>query len=70
VTNASESPLRPVANLCASGACPTVYQADSGSLVVQGFSVSASEVGVDLRAGESLVEIPAALLAEALRNLG
>jgi hypothetical protein len=37
--------------------------------VVQGFSVSAGQVGVDLPAGESLVEIPAALLAEALRNL-
>jgi hypothetical protein len=32
--------------------------------------VSAGQAGVDLPAGESLVEIPAALLAEAVRNLG
>lgn len=70
MTNTSNSPLRPIANICSSGACPTVYQADSGNLVVQGFSVSAGQAGVDLPAGESLVEIPAALLAEAVRNLG
>jgi hypothetical protein len=66
----SLTPLRPIANLCTSGACPTVYQSASGGLVVQGYIVSADDAGVDLSEGESLVEVPAALLAEALRNLG
>lgn len=64
------APLRPVANKCASGSCPTVYaSADPGSLVVQGFAVSAEQAGIDVPDGEMLVEIPVALLAEAFRNL-
>jgi hypothetical protein len=66
----SMTPLRPIANVCASSSCPTVYETGSGSLVVQGYVVTAEQAGVDLPAGESLVEIPAELLAEALRNLG
>jgi hypothetical protein len=62
--------LRPIANLCTSGGCPTVYQAGPTALVVQGYSIEPGHVGVDLAPGEALVEIPAALLAEALRNLG
>lgn len=65
----SITPLRAVANLCASGSCPTVYQSGSGSLVVQGFTVSAEQAGIDVPAGETLVEIPFELLTEALRNL-
>jgi hypothetical protein len=61
--------LRAVANLCASGSCPTIYQSESGTLVVQGYTVSAGEAGIALPAGETLVEIPRDLLAEALRNL-
>ena len=62
--------LHPVANVCNSGSCPTVY-VDPGTdkLIVQGFSVSAEHRGIDLPAGEALVEIPKELLAEALRNL-
>jgi hypothetical protein len=63
-------PLRVVANACNSGACPTVYQSGTGTLVVQGYAVSANRAGIDLPAGELLVEIPADLLAEAVRNLG
>jgi hypothetical protein len=67
--------LRPIANLCTSGSCPTIYEngideAGSKSVVVQGFVVSADQAGVELPTGEALVRIPAALLAEALRNLG
>jgi hypothetical protein len=47
-----------------------VYQSATGGLLVQGFSVSGEQAGVELPPGESLVEIPVALLAEALRNLG
>jgi hypothetical protein len=46
-----------------------VYQSSSGSLVVQGFAVSAEQSGIDVPTGEMLVEIPFELLAEALRNL-
>lgn len=65
------APLRPVANSkCNSGACPTVYVSGSGSLVVQGYVVSPERAGIELPEGEMLVEIPAELLAEAVRNLG
>jgi len=60
---------RAVANLCNSGACPTVYDSGPTSVVVQGFKVSADRVGIDLPEGETLVEIPRELLVEALRNL-
>lgn len=61
--------LRPVANICTAGSCPTVYDSGTGTLIVQGFTVSALRSGIDLPAGEALVEIPKELLAEALRNL-
>lgn len=63
--------LRPVANRCSAGSCPTVYATGSGSdtLVIQGFAVSAERAGIDVPAGEGLVEIPFELLTEALRNL-
>lgn len=63
------APLRAVANLCASGSCPTVYQSNSGTLVVQGYPVAAEHAGIDVPDGEMLVEIPFDLLAEAFRNL-
>ncbi|GAA3928032.1 hypothetical protein [Actinoplanes auranticolor] len=63
------APLRPVANLCTAGSCPTVYASESGTLVVQGYAVSAERAGVELPDGEILVEIPLALLTEAARNL-
>ena len=66
---ASLAPLRPVANRCASGQCPTVYASGSGTLVVQGYAVSAERAGIDVPDGEMLVEIPFELLADAVRNL-
>ncbi|MEV4352416.1 hypothetical protein AB0J83_48825 [Actinoplanes sp. NPDC049596] len=60
--------LRVIANKCTSGMCPTVYQTDVGSLVVQGYAVSAELSGIDLPAGEQLVEIPFELLDEVVRN--
>jgi hypothetical protein len=56
-----------VLTLCGSNTCPTIYKSDQGTLVIQGYSVSASHAGVDLPDGEQLVEIPAELLAEAAR---
>ena len=59
--------LKLVMTLCGSNTCPTIYRSDRGTLVVQGYSVSASRSGVDLPEGEQLVEIPAELLTEAAR---
>jgi hypothetical protein len=61
--------LQPVANICTSGSCPTVYRSATGTFVVQGYAVSAERAGVELPDGEFLVEIPAELLAEAARSL-
>jgi hypothetical protein len=66
----SAARLRPIANLCTASSCPTVYlDADSGTLVVQGFDVSPSHEGVEVPTGESLVRVPVELLVEAVRNL-
>lgn len=50
---------------CKDGDCPAVYRTDRGSVAVQGYRVPhpAPE-------GEAVVEIPAELLAEAMRALG
>ena len=55
--------------MCTAGNCPTVYVSGTGSLVVQGYALSADHAGVQLPAGENLVEIPVDLLMEAVRNL-
>jgi hypothetical protein len=47
---------------CEAGTCPAVYETDRGTLVVQGAIVADAE-GVDVPSGETLVEVPAALLA-------
>jgi hypothetical protein len=58
--------LTVVAKSCSAGACPTIYRTGSGSVVVQGYVVSAPQAGVDVPEGEALVEIPAELLTEDL----
>ena len=67
------TPLRPIANRCQAGNCPTVYVTGSGSnpgtVVVQGYVVSAEQAGLDVPDGEMLVEIPFDLLTEAARQL-
>jgi hypothetical protein len=65
------APLRAVANMCAAGSCPTVYEIDPDSdmVAIQGFAMSAEHVGIDLPDGELLVRIPYGLLLEAVRNL-
>lgn len=68
----SLAPLRAVANQCANSSCPTVYisgSSGSGTVVVQGYTVSAERAGITVPDGETLVEIPFDLLAEAVRNL-
>ncbi len=57
--------LEHVVSLCGTGTCPTVYQTDRGTLLIQGYAVSAEEAGIDLPAGELLVEIPTHLVEAA-----
>lgn len=61
--------LEIVTTYCGSNTCPTVYRSDKGTLVVQGYTVTGDQAGVDLPDGEMLVEIPAELLREAVRLL-
>ncbi|MFI5895818.1 hypothetical protein ACIA5D_37550 [Actinoplanes sp. NPDC051513] len=63
-------PLTFLTKLCAGGSCPTVYRTDRGTYVVQGYALTAEAAGLDLPAGEQLVEIPAELLAEAVKAAG
>lgn len=60
--------VRKIAGTCHDGACPTVYLSDSGSVVVQDYTVSHAE-GLTLAEGEQAVEIPADLLRAALEGL-
>jgi hypothetical protein len=52
-----------ISTLCGAGSCPTVYRTNRGTLVVQGRTLDAGSVGIALSSGETLVEIPAGLLA-------
>jgi len=64
-----ELKLQLLTSLCESASCPTIYQSDRGTLVVQGYVVSAERAGVEVPAGEQLVEIPVELLAAAARTV-
>jgi hypothetical protein len=48
--------------MCRDGTCPTIYETDRGTIVVQGYVVTDGEVIPP--EGEALVEIPAELLRE------
>ena len=54
---------------CRLGNCPTIYRTNRGTFIVQGYAVTAEQAGVDLPAGELLVEIPLDLLAGVIRIL-
>jgi hypothetical protein len=66
-----ENPLNLImmATSCNSGACPTFYASDRNTLVVQGYEIDPSQAGLNVPAGEKLVEIPIDLLREAARLL-
>jgi hypothetical protein len=59
----------PLASVCSDASCPTVYVTNRGSLVIQGYPVSASEAGIDLPPSELLLEIPQGLLESAAQAL-
>ena len=61
--------LQLIASACGSASCPTVYRSDRGTLVVQGYPITAEQAGVDLPPGEMLVEIPIDLLTSAARSV-
>ena len=50
---------------CGRDDCPTVFRTDRGTLAIQGYNVDHHTPE-----GESVVEIPEALLREAVRALG
>jgi hypothetical protein len=52
---------------CGGGECPTVYKTNYGTLVVQGYPFAPAQAGVEIPAGEQMVEIPADLLADYVR---
>jgi hypothetical protein len=52
-------------NGCGNGDCPTIYTTDRGTIAVQGYDVERVTPS-----GESVVEIPEAVLREAVRALG
>jgi hypothetical protein len=56
-----------ITKVCGGGSCPTVYRTDRDTFLVQGYAVTPETAGVDVPAGEQLVEIPMELLAEAYR---
>lgn len=47
---------------CGNGPCPAVYETENGTIVVQGFVVSAGSAGVEFPPGEAAVEIPRDIL--------
>jgi hypothetical protein len=56
--------LRHIKGDCDTGPCPTLYETDRGSLIVQGYIVDDREALEALRlpVGETAVEIPRELL--------
>jgi hypothetical protein len=51
--------------ICGRDDCPTIFTTDRGTLAIQGYNVDHQAPE-----GESVVEIPEALLREAVRALG
>ena len=55
---------------CEDGDCPTVYVTDRGTLVIQGYVLDPTATQqLTLPTGESAVEVPAALVLEAARQV-
>jgi hypothetical protein len=54
--------LRRLSGGCFDGTCPTVYETDRGTIVVQGWTVKDTDVAPP--EGEALVEIPRELLKQ------
>ncbi|MEV0583229.1 hypothetical protein [Nonomuraea sp. NPDC050310] len=64
--------LRFLGSTSEAGACPTLYETDRGTIVVQGLHVTDPEALGDLRdvlEGEAAVEVPRELLVEIARRV-
>jgi len=66
---ATKVALELVAASCTGGSCPTVYRTERNTIVVQGYAMTAETAGIDLPAGELLVEIPLDLLQSAAQSV-
>ncbi|MFC4537072.1 hypothetical protein [Sphaerisporangium dianthi] len=64
--------LRFLGSTSEAGACPSLYETDRGTLVVQGLTVTDAEAHADLLHvldGESAVEVPRELLVDIARRV-
>ncbi|RBQ19492.1 hypothetical protein DP939_12055 [Spongiactinospora rosea] len=64
--------LRFLGSTSEAGACPSLYETDRGTIVVQGMRVTDGEALGDLRdvlEGETVVEIPRELLTEVAKRV-
>jgi hypothetical protein len=64
--------LRFLGSTSEAGACPSLYETDRGTIVVQGLTLTDPEAKADLRHvlhGESAVEVPRELLIEIARKV-
>jgi hypothetical protein len=53
---------------CDDGTCPTVFETDRGTYVIQGAKVR-DDTGLEIPDHETVVEIPAELLRQVARDL-
>jgi hypothetical protein len=60
--------LKKISGPCSGGTCPTIYETETGSIVVQGYVVDPSEVGLEMPAGETVVELPRELLERVFKS--
>lgn len=64
--------LRFLGSTSEAGACPSLYETDRGTIVVQGLHVTDPEALSDLRDvldGETVIEVPRELLADIARKV-
>jgi hypothetical protein len=64
--------LRFLGSTSEAGACPSLYETDRGTIVVQGLQVTDTEALGDLRHvldGESAIEVPRELLIDIARRV-
>jgi hypothetical protein len=53
---------------CASSNCPTVFIADNGNYVIQGYKIKSEVEDVDVPNGEALIEVPKEFIEGFLRS--
>ncbi|WP_308250876.1 hypothetical protein [Nonomuraea rhizosphaerae] len=64
--------MRLLGSTSEAGACPTLYETDRGTIVVQGLQLTDKEALADLRDvldGETAVEVPRELITEIARRV-